>query len=58
MLAVVPPMLKWPPPIETPWLVSRIAFCTSSTLPGAAMANTSTGLSQVTSLTICALMGG
>src|ERR1700761_1532872 len=51
-LAVWPPMLKRPPPIDTGPLVRRIASCTSSTEVGATMAITRTGLSWVTSLTM------
>src|SRR5471030_1463376 len=51
-LAVWPPMLKRPPPMDTGPLVRRIASCTSSTEVGATMAITRTGFSCVTSLTM------
>jgi hypothetical protein len=51
-LAVWPPMLKRPPPIETGPVVRRSASCTSSTELGATIAITRTGLSWVMSLTM------
>ena len=51
-LAVWPPMLKRPPPIDTGPVVRRSASCTSSTEFGATIAITRTGLSWVMSLTM------
>src|SRR6185437_12813043 len=51
-LAVCPPMLKWPPPIETGRLDCASAARTSSAYLGTTTDDTATGLSRVTSLTI------
>src|SRR5262249_55052290 len=61
-LAVWPPMLKRPPPMDTGPLVRRSASCTSSTDVCPTMAMTRTGLICVTSLTmwwsvVCVMAG-
>ena len=51
-LAVWPPMLKRPPPMDTGPVVRRSASWTSSIDAGATMAITRTGFRPVTSLTM------
>ena len=51
-LAVWPPMLKWPPPTDSGYVVLRTTSTTCSTLTGVTIARTGTGFSRVTSLTM------